>query len=365
VTPRASRALNAVCPYFTMFPLDFPLGVLAPHARRGDVVLDPFCGRGTTNYAARVLGLPTIGVDSSRVAVSLTEAKLANTTPMAILACASQILREAPAPVAVPQGEFWQHAYHPKVLRALCQIREALLVRCNTAPRKALRAILMGALHGPQTKSTPSHLSNQCPRTYAPKPRYAVAFWKSRGLVPQEVDVTAVIQRRAERYYSGQRTAHGFVIPGDSRRASTFRRVEPRHVRWVVTSPPYFGLRTYIPDQWLRHWFVGGRSEVDYSNAGQLAHGSPASFAEQLRTVWSNVAAVTTPDARMVVRFGGITDRGADPREILRTSFQESPWKLTTVRSAGSAESGRRQAVHFGTTRNTPRLEYDAWAQLH
>src|SRR5687768_1933571 len=38
--------LNALCPYFTMFPLDFPLRALG-RAKPGDRVLDPFCGRGT------------------------------------------------------------------------------------------------------------------------------------------------------------------------------------------------------------------------------------------------------------------------------------------------------------------------------
>ena len=45
-------ALNGICPYFTMFPLDFPLGILGRRAKPDDRVLDPFCGRGTTNFAA-------------------------------------------------------------------------------------------------------------------------------------------------------------------------------------------------------------------------------------------------------------------------------------------------------------------------
>jgi hypothetical protein len=123
-------------------------------------------------------------------------------------------------------------------------------------------------------------------------------------------------------------------------------------------------MRTYIPDQWLRNWFLGGASEVEYSNDFQLAHGSPGVFAEQLRSVWRNLATVVTPDARLIVRFGGITDRKAIPLEILRNSFDGSPWVLTTVRPAGSADSGKRQAIHFGTTQNAPKTEHDAWARL-
>ena len=68
-------ALNSICPYFTMFPLEFPLGILKRNAKEGSIVLDPFCGRGTTNYAARLLGLSSVGVDSSPVAAAIARAK--------------------------------------------------------------------------------------------------------------------------------------------------------------------------------------------------------------------------------------------------------------------------------------------------
>jgi hypothetical protein len=59
--PEAQRgvddALNAICPYWTMVPLEFPWRALAA-ADAGEWVLDPFCGRGTTLFAARKLGCP-------------------------------------------------------------------------------------------------------------------------------------------------------------------------------------------------------------------------------------------------------------------------------------------------------------------
>lgn len=364
MTPHTSRPLNAICPYFTMFPLHFPLSILARRATSSHWVLDPFCGRGTTNYAARLLGVPSIGIDSSPVAVALTEAKLANAAPAAITACADKILERSAPPSDVPKGEFWSRAFDPSVLRAICQIREALLKNCPSAARKALRAIMMGALHGPLTVSVPSYLSNQCTRTYAPKPRYAVKFWRARRLVPPKVSVREVIRLRAERYYASQPSGRGIALYGDSRQLSTFRRLADRRAKWIVTSPPYYGMRTYIPDQWLRNWFLGGPSEVEYSNHLQLTHGSPDSFSEQLRLVWTNLATVATPDAVLIVRFGGIADRKAESLEILRDSFDKSPWILTTVRPAGSADFGKRQSIHFGTTQNAPKTEHDAWARL-
>ncbi len=197
----ARGRLNAICPYFTMFPLEFPLGVLRD-ARPGEWVMDPFCGRGTTNYAARSLGLPSIGLDSSPVAVALTQAKLANTSPTVIVAAARRLLDGRPEPSAMPEGEFWRWAFHEDVLRVLCRLREGLLENCGSDARKALRAILMGALHGPRPKSRPTYFSNQSPRTYAPKPRYAVGYWKKHDLAPEPVDVLRIVSERAERYYA-------------------------------------------------------------------------------------------------------------------------------------------------------------------
>jgi hypothetical protein len=40
----------------------------------------------------------------------------------------------------------------------------------------------------------------------------------------------------------------------------------------LITSPPYYGMRTYVADEWLHNWFVGGPTKVPDNPAGQLAH---------------------------------------------------------------------------------------------
>ncbi len=99
------KVLNGICPYFTMFPLEFPYSILSQYASKGSIVLDPFCGRGTTSYAARILGLNTYGIDSNPVAVAISEAKLANTSPTLIMKAAKSLLDEVSTPSEVPEGE--------------------------------------------------------------------------------------------------------------------------------------------------------------------------------------------------------------------------------------------------------------------
>ncbi len=249
------------------------------------------------------------------------------------------------------------------MLGQLCRLREGLLDNCLSDSRKALLAVILGGLHGPLMKSRPSYFSNQCPRTYAPKPAYSVKFWKERNMVPPAVDVIDLIMRRAERYFGEEETVgDGQVVEGDSQDAKSFGDFE-KEVGWIVTSPPYYGMRTYVPDQWLRRWFVGGSSRVDYSAEGQLPHSSEEDFTEGLRVVWKNCASVAKRRCRLVVRFGAINDRNVDARQMIVDSLSGTGWRYQTCRRAGSASAGRRQADSFVTARGALE-EYDFWAVL-
>lgn len=357
----SNDALNAICPYYTMYPLDFPLRVLKEYGNRGDWVIDPFCGRGTTNFAARVREMPSVGVDSSPVAAALAQAKLATAAPSGIVASARAILKGAKVPTSLPTGRFWTLAYHEHTLLQLCQLREALLADCTSDTRILLRAIVLGALHGPRPKGAPSYFSNQSPRTFAPKPKYAVKFWTANGMRPEDVDVLSIIKARADRYLiQPPPNVGGRVLLGDSRVAATFAEV-PK-ARFVVTSPPYFGMRTYLPDQWLRLWFLGGPDYVEYRQPeGQLEHSGADHFAGEMRRVWKNVATTTTRDARLVIRYGGIHDRGAVPLDLLKTSLLDSGWTMKTAKAVPDSESGRRQVRQFQAKPKKAITEYDVY----
>lgn len=359
-----STTLNGICPYFTMFPLRFPRGILARHAQPDETVLDPFAGRGTTLYAGRLQGLHAYGVDSNPVAIAISAAKLSNAKPGRISASARCILKKYRTATHVPTGDFWRLAFHPLVLDKLCRLREGLLANCESDTRKALRAVILGALHGPLAKTRHSYFSNQCTRTYAPKPGYAVKYWREHRLKPVNVDVLDIIQARAIRFFGEEKTnAKGGVFFGDSTMPDSIDKIE-REVDWVVTSPPYYGMRTYLPDQWLRLWFVGGNPEVSYTNEKQLPHGSQKEFSKALAKVWQNCASVSSRNARLIIRFGAINDRKLDPRELVKNSLINTGWRPLTGHNVAPALDGRRQADHFGATEVAPPIaEYDLWAE--
>ena len=353
--------LNAICPYFTMFPLDFPTRILARRASRRDRVLDPFCGRGTTNFAARLLGISSAGLDSSPVAAAITAAKFCVTTPENIVETAARILENAGSP-KVPEAEFWSLAYERRVLEQVCAIRGALQSNCESPESIALRAIMLGALHGPR-QGIASYFSNQCFRTFAPKPRYAIGFWTSRRMSAPFVDVLGIIHRRATRYFRQMLpSVAGSAAQADSRDPKHFRF--SKRFSWVITSPPYYGMRTYVQDQWLRAWFLGGSDIVDYTSGVQMSHDGPGKYVEDLSTVWRNAASACVDGAQLVARFGGIRDRNVPARELILESLRLGGWRTTNLFSAGTANAGKRQANSFLRDRTRPIEEFDVWAKL-
>lgn len=338
--------LNAICPYYTMFPLDFPLQQLAakPDATR---ILDPFCGRGTTLYAARLAGLPSTGIDINPVAAAIAQAKLSQVTPSALVRLARKILGNGP-PGEIPEGEFWQWCFETETLQEIVTLR-AGLAELNTPTAAMLRAVMLGILHGPRNKRLPSYLSNQMPRTYASKPAYAVNFWKARDMPPVRIPALDVITRRADYLLKSTPLAHGGrVYLGDS--VETLRRIQQKF-DLIVTSPPYYGMRTYVADQWLRSWFLGGPPEVPYGSAGQIARQpNQKAFIQALASVWAVAADRARPGARLAIRFGAIPSARTDPEQLILSSIEQADagWLVKEVQSAGTSPKNTRQAEQFG-----------------
>ncbi len=65
--------------YPTQKPLELLERIIKASTNEGDIVLDPFCGCGTTLVAAEKLGRKWIGIDISKDAIEITEKRLKET----------------------------------------------------------------------------------------------------------------------------------------------------------------------------------------------------------------------------------------------------------------------------------------------
>jgi len=356
-------ALNAICPYFTMFPLEFPFKLLKKHKQSRPIVLDPFCGRGTTIYAAREMGFSSWGIDSSPIAVAIAKAKLATTRKEHVITLAEKLV--AKEPKEIPQTAFFSNAYARETLKQLCALREGLMrLELETDTSILLRAAILGCLHGPLNKNivNAAYFSNQMPRTFSTKPDYSVQYWKRKELFAPKVNVINVLDRKLSRILGLDTESVGKsmqIICADSRTKATYNKL-PEDISLIITSPPYYGMRTYIQDQWLRLWFLGGPEDLYYTNGEQIAHNGQETFIKDLASVWENInKRSTSNDLHLYVRFGSIPSIKSDPKKILISSLEEAGgWDLISVRNASTAHAGNRQAEQM--TRNSEAaVEYD------
>jgi site-specific DNA-methyltransferase (adenine-specific) len=69
--------------YPTQKPLALLERILAASSNEGDVVLDPFCGCGTTVHAAQKLGRRWVGIDITHLAIGLVRRRLIDAFPQA------------------------------------------------------------------------------------------------------------------------------------------------------------------------------------------------------------------------------------------------------------------------------------------
>ena len=172
-------------------------------------------------------------------------------------------------------------------------MREGLLrIQKETDESALLRGAALGCLHGPRANelSRSGYFSNQMPRTFASKPDYSMKYWREKSLKAPKLSVIDLLKRKLESIPGLDTPSVGDIRRvrcADARKSDSYQNISGRLV--VVTSPPYYRMRTYIQDQWLRNWFLGGPAEVDYQADTQVRHSSHEDFVHDLTRAWNHL----------------------------------------------------------------------------
>jgi hypothetical protein len=305
----AAARWAAVGPYYAMFPTSFADDVVARFTEPGEWVFDPFAGRGTAVYSAAIAGRHGVGIEVNPVGWLYGATKLAVAPREDVEARLREIEQATPAQAsgAADLPEFFSWCFSERVVAFLLTARSLLDWRDSNTDR-TLMAFILVYLHGKHDAS----LSNQMRQTKAMAPRYAVNWWRERGLKPPDIDPGAFLQRRiAWRYARGVpavQDSHLFL--GDCTRqveglASRWAESTIQPARLLLTSPPYFKLANYHYDQWLRLWMLGGNPDANRpggENRGKFE--GQAAYATLLVSAFQNAAAYLAYNAVIYVRTG-------------------------------------------------------------
>ena len=346
-TPAARWA--GVGPYYAMFPSTFADEVIEEYTKRGNLVCDPFAGRGTAIFSAAARGRQAIGVEINPVGWVYSRAKLAPAPLDKVLRRLPQIQRLAEnfVPEAAAMPEFFQLAFSPVVLAFLLAARSHLSWR-QSITDATIMALLLVDLHGKKE----SAFSNQMRQTKSMWPEYAVRWWREHDLTtpPQRDPVAFLTKKVMWRYAKGipQITPGSRVVLGDNTcRLAPLLRSETKQVQLLFTSPPYIGVTHYHNDQWLRLWLLGNppkpSGNIRTRNRGRFC--DRIAYSGMLKTVFRRAAHYMAPRSVVYVRTDHREHTLAVTTEVLRDIFEG--WAMKVVRRPVSVAT---QTNLFGST---------------
>jgi DNA methylase len=298
--------LHAICPYFAMFPEEFVARQLFAFTRPGDLVLDPFSGRGTTILESRLNRRRAIGTDTNAVAACVSGAKAQLPTKRQVENRLVDLQRQFSKyrPKNLPNTAFFDLCFHKLTLRELCFLRETLSWKTNRVDC-FLAAVALGALHGESHKS-PNYFSNRMPRTISTKPDYSVRWWRERNLVPDRRNVFSILATLVDyRLSAPVPKSMACVKNVDARSCGKVFKKHKGEVSLIVTSPPYLDTTDYSEDQWLRLWFLGGEVAPKRNLQIDDRHTIRTNYWNFLREVWEGCSDLLAKDGVLVIRIGG------------------------------------------------------------
>jgi hypothetical protein len=271
----AARRWAGLGPYYAMFPTEFADRVVRTYTEEGDLVLDPFAGRGTSIYSAATQNRAAVGIEISPVGFVYAKTKLAPAKHDAVaervhvIGRASAAKRYAEDAQALPV--FFRRCFSARVRCFLLSARKRLDWRRSAVDRTTM-AILLVYLHGKEGTA----LSNQMRQTKSMSPNYAIRWWADRDMSPPDVDPVEFLVPRLEWRYA-KRTPEcqpSTVYLGNSltvlpRLAAQVARGAIPRAKLLFTSPPYCGITNYHYDQWLRLWLLGGPPHAGRNGNGR------------------------------------------------------------------------------------------------
>ncbi len=351
--------------YYAMFPAPFVTSVVERFTGPGDVVMDPFSGRGNAPFLAAAMGRPSIAIDILPVAWLFTAAKLTpSRSADQVIARLRDIRRAVRSQDRKSRSRFETMAWAPDV-RGLFRAARRELDWKEIPTDRTLAAII--ALH--MQDSIPRGLSNRFSPTVAHSPSYAVRWWTRQGLLrpPQTDPVSFLTDRVRRRYAFGiPDLASSFTRLGDARKE--LERMPRQNVRLLVTSPPYHDVTDYWNDQWIRLWLLGAGMCKNWKRTQK--HSNLADYRLLIRDVFVRARRHVREDGAVVIRCGDKPTTADTCRKAVQSIWPS--WEIfekrTQVRRRGTASGyghGTKVIHEYDIVAASPELVHTArsWAE--
>ena len=300
---RAAHSLHEVS-YRACFKPQLPRFFIDRLTRPGDVVYDPFAGRGTTLLEAALLNRVPVGCDVNPLSAALAMPRLAPPT----LEEVAHRLDGMDFEHAVDARDDLLVFYHPRTLRQISALKQYLAARQSDGDFDALDAwIRMVALSRLTGHSTGFFSVYTLPPNQAVTVESQRRINAQRNQVPPLRDVPRLILRKTRDLLrdldGGQRGRLAQTVATMlTRSAAHTPQIPDESVSLVVTSPPFLNVVDYATDNWLRCWFLG----IDPQKVSMSVHRRLGDWQEAMTQVFCELHRVLKPGGHIAFEVGEV-----------------------------------------------------------
>lgn len=305
-------------------------------SRLGDVVLDPFSGKGTAPLEACLNGRIGIGNDLSPEAYVLTRAKVRPVPYRRVFEWIKWAESKInPSDYSISEVSNDVRAFFSNyTLRQILAVRDLINETKDEDLANFMKALMLGILHGP----TRMHLSVKCSHSFSMAPGYVKRYVKENCIRKPRRNVLKCLRMKAERVFrDGIPAVKGEAYMEDARKLS----IEDEFVDFIITSPPYFNMQTYAWDNWLRLWFLG----YDYEDiARKLFHTeSVEKFRWFIRDVLEEIFRVLKWNRAAVIVLGRVKLKGKmiDMAEVTAPIAEDVGFRIAGIISDSIPKSNK------------------------
>ena len=250
--PRWGHPMHSMCSYMASFPPKVPHYFIDRFTNKGDLVLDPFSGRGTTPTEACLMGRMGVGSDLNPIASVLTKAKVQPPKKENVLKRLTFLESKFRPRNITEVPDKIKKLYSTKTLQQLLFFKDELNIKTSSIDN-IIMAVIMGGMHG--DSSRPTYMSIPMPNTFSMSPNYVKNYIIDHKLQPPTHDAFDVIKHRLERIYKEEMAPiKGKAYLSDVRNLP--RSMNGNKADLIFTSPPYLKVIKYGKLNWIRLWML-------------------------------------------------------------------------------------------------------------
>ena len=255
---RQSSSIHEIS-YRACFKAQLPRFFIGLFSAPGDMIYDPFSGRGTTVIEAALLGRNIISNDINPLSAILTRPRLSVPALSDIEERLANVSFKKNLTAEIDLSMF----YHPQTESEIVALKEHLLERKDSRLEddadRWIRMIATNRLTG----HSPGFFSvYTLPPNQAVSAESQVKINQKRGQHPEYRNTRQLILRKTKALLKGVTESELENLSTSSRTAlfleqdaGSTAEIADKTVNLTVTSPPFLDIVQYSRDNWLRCWF--------------------------------------------------------------------------------------------------------------